>query len=174
VPRELPWCIPLSERGGRVGPAVTVLSYDLRGCSGGPEGSWTATSTNDDMNLNITIEYAGTSACRVWYTTTAGSDRELDEEGPGLSLRFYGLWSQICAAHASDPEVGSHAFSRVTGVAAEGDDMTPSAAHSTTVIDVLSAPAGLRPCSVPARVGACSARRSSRRPPSTSSATKAT
>lgn len=102
------------------------------------------TNKDTDINLNVTIEYAGTSACRIWYDTTAGSDRELDD-GPGLSLRFHGLWSQICAAHAAEPEVGTHAFSRVTAVVTADDAMQPSA-HTTTELDGISAPNGLRPC----------------------------
>lgn len=95
---------------------------------------------SNDQHLNITIESSGTSACRVWYTTTAG------DSGP--SLRFYAMWSQICAAHVADPEVGSHPFSRVTGIAAGDDGLKPHLSRSTSDLDSISAPDGLRPCSV--------------------------
>ena len=94
---------------------------------------------SNDQHLNITIEYPGTSTCRVWYTTTAG------DSGP--SLRFYAMWSQICAAHVADPEVGSHPFSRVTGIAT-GDGLKPYLSRSTSDIDSISGPDGLKPCSV--------------------------
>lgn len=102
-----------------------------------------------NLNLNITIEYPGTSACRIWYMTTAGDH--------GLSLRFHAMWSQVCAAHVADPEVGSHPFSRVTGIAAGDDGLKPYLSRSTDDLDALSAPdgggafrtdGGLKPCSI--------------------------
>lgn len=95
---------------------------------------------DNNIKLNITIEYPGTSACRVWYMTTAGDH--------GLSLRFHAMWSQICAAHVADPEVGSHPFSRVTGIATGDDSLKPYLTRSTSDIDALSGPDGLKPCSV--------------------------
>lgn len=95
---------------------------------------------DNNIKLNITIEYPGTSACRVWYMTTAGDH--------GLSLRFHAMWSQICAAHVADPEVGSHPFSRVTGIATGDDGLKPYLTRSTSDIDALSGPDGLKPCSI--------------------------
>jgi len=95
---------------------------------------------SNNQHLNITIEYPGTSACRIWYTTTAG-DR-------GISIRFYAMWSQICAAHVADPEVGSHPFSRVTGAATGDDGLKPYRPRSSAYMGLISAPDGLRPCSV--------------------------
>ncbi len=95
---------------------------------------------DNNIKLNITIEYPGTSACRVWYMTTAGDH--------GLSLRFHAMWSQICAAHVADPEVGSHPFSRVTGIATGDDGLKPYLTRSASDIDALSGPDGLKPCSV--------------------------
>lgn len=92
------------------------------------------------VNLNITIEYPGNSACRIWYMTTAGDS--------GVPLRFYAMWSQICAAHVADPEVGSHPFSRVTGIATGDDGLKPYLSRSTSDTDSISAPDGLKPCSV--------------------------
>lgn len=57
--------------------------------------------------MNITIEYPGTNNCRIWYMTTAGGD--------GIALRFHTMWSQVCAAHVAELEVGSHPFSRSLG-----------------------------------------------------------
>lgn len=95
---------------------------------------------DNNIKLNITIEYPGTSACRVWYMTTAGDH--------GLSLRFHAMWSQICAAHVADPEVGSHPFSRVTGVFGGDDGLKPYLSRSTDDIGTISAPDGLRTCSI--------------------------
>ena len=95
--------------------------------------------------MNITIEYPGTSTCRVWYMTTAGDH--------GIALRFHALWSQVCAAHVAELEVGSHPFSRVTGIFA-GDDghklvrCDHRLARPTTDPSVLSAPGGLKPCAI--------------------------
>lgn len=90
--------------------------------------------------MNITIEYPSTSTCRVWYMTTAGGD--------GIALRFHALWSQVCAAHVAELEVGSHPFSRVTGIFAGDDGLKPGRARSTTDLDTLSAPGGLKPCAI--------------------------
>ena len=95
---------------------------------------------DNNIKLNIAIEFPGTSACRIWYMTTVG------DHGP--SLRFYAMWSQICAAHVADPEVGSHPFSRVTGIAAGDDGLKPYLTHSTDDLDSISGPDGLKPCSV--------------------------
>lgn len=92
----------------------------------------------DNIKLNIAIEFPGTSACRIWYMTTVGAH--------GPSLRFYAMWSHICAAHVADPEVGSHPFSRVTGIAAGDDGLNLT--HSTDDLDSISGPDGLKPCSV--------------------------
>lgn len=89
--------------------------------------------------MNITIEYPGTSACRVWYMTTAGDH--------GIALRFHALWSQVCAAQVAEPEVGSHPLSRVTGIFAGDDGLKPGRARSTTDLDTLSATGGL-PCEI--------------------------
>lgn len=90
--------------------------------------------------MSITIEYPGTSTCRVWYMTTAGDH--------GIALRFHALWSQVCAAHVAELEVGSHPFSRVTGIFAGDDGLKPGRARSTTDLDTLSAPGGLKPCAI--------------------------
>lgn len=95
--------------------------------------------------MNITIEYPGTSTCRVWYMTTAGDH--------GIALRFHALWSQVCAAHVAELEVGSHPFSRVTGIFAGDDGHKPvrrdhRLARPTTDPSVLSAPGGLKPCAI--------------------------
>lgn len=95
---------------------------------------------SNNQHLNITIEYPGTSACRIWYMTTAG------DHGP--DLRFYAMWSQICAAHVADPEVGSHPFSRVTGITTGDDGLKPYLSRSTSNLDAISAPDGLKPGSV--------------------------
>ena len=95
--------------------------------------------------MNITIEYPGTSTCRVWYMTTAGDH--------GIALRFHAMWSQVCAAHVAELEVGSHPFSRVTGIFA-GDDGRKPDRLSTKDLDALSGPGrsgaawGLKPCAI--------------------------
>ena len=95
--------------------------------------------------MNITIEYPGTNTCRVWYMTTAGDH--------GIALRFHALWSEVCVAHVAEPEVGSHPFSRVTGIFA-GDDGRKPDRLSTKDLDTLSGPGrsraawGLKPCAI--------------------------
>lgn len=89
--------------------------------------------------MNITIEYPGTSACRVWYMTTAGDH--------GIALRFHAMWSEVCAAHVAELEVGSHPFSRVTGIFA-GDDGRKPDRLSTKDLGTISAPDGLKPCAI--------------------------
>lgn len=82
-----------------------------------------------DSNTNIVIENPTSSACRVWYTVTAGDD--------GLTLRFVAPWSQIYIAHTADPEVGAHPFARITSLYSGDDEPAPSGprTHDRSVLE---------------------------------------